>query len=805
MSNTIMDDNFPLEARLLAEVGVDPAGATTHDLWQACAGVLRAELSRRWVRAQARERATQARRVHYLSMEFLLGRALGNAIAALDVEADIQRSLAAQARTLEDLRAAEPDPGLGNGGLGRLAACFLDSLATLGIPAIGYGIRYEYGMFKQQIEAGVQVEYPDPWLANGTPWEFPRPALDCRVGFAGRVEWRDGRAEWLPDSVVLAKAYDHVVPGHGSDDVATLRLWRAAAPEHLDLAATAVGDFARAAAAKNKYEEISWVLYPNDSTPSGRELRLRQEYFFVAASLHDIFARHLGEHGTLANLAEHVVIHLNDTHPAIAVAEAMRLLCDQHGYSWDDAWSLTARLFSYTNHTLMQEALETWSLELLQQVLPRHAEIVLRIDEDLHALVSARKPGDAEFWARVSLIDRREAPRVRMAHLAVIGSRKVNGVSALHSELMVQTVFADLAELFPARFLNVTNGITPRRWLAGANAPLAALVDERLGREWRADLGRLAVLADFAQDESLLRGVIAAKNANKIALARHLQQTQGVTVDPGSLFDVQVKRIHEYKRQLLNVLHVVTRYQAMLSDPDADWVPRTVIFAGKAASSYVMAKAIIRLINDVATTINADVRLRERLKVVFVPNYGVSVAELVIPAADLSQQISTAGTEASGTGNMKLALNGALTIGTLDGANIEMREHMGHEHMFVFGLGADEVVATRAAGYRPESICEADPMLRAALDAIAGGMFSPLEPARHEPIVASLLAGGDRYLLLADYASYMRAQQRVDARYRDRTGWASSALRNIAAMAAFSSDRAIREYASRVWQVTPRR
>jgi starch phosphorylase len=730
---------------------------------------------------------------------------LGNGLDALDLTDAARTALAAQARNLEDVAAVEPDPGLGNGGLGRLAACFLDSLATQGIPSMGYGIRYEYGMFAQSIQQGMQVESTDPWLANGTPWEFPRADIAHRVGFGGRVEHAGGRAVWQPAGEVLAKAYDLIVPGHDTARVSTLRLWRAAAPEHIDLNAFNRGDYARAAMVKNEFENISWVLYPNDSTPAGRELRLRQEYFFVAASIHDILDRHLAEHARLDNLAEHVAIHLNDTHPAIGVAELMRLLCDAHGMGWEPAWQITQQVFSYTNHTLMPEALETWPVALMQHVLPRHLEIIYRINQEMLDTAALHRPGDLDFLARLSLIDEHGERRVRMAHLSIVGSHRINGVSALHSDLLVQTIFADFASLWPERFTNVTNGVTPRRWLAQANRPLSALIDATLDRGWRTDLERLSALRRHATDPAFRDAFMAAKRQNKQRLAAFISATTGVDVDPTSLFDVQVKRIHEYKRQLLNLLHVVTRYQAMLAAPQADWVPRTVIFAGKAASSYAMAKQIIHLINDVARVVNADARLGGRLKVVFVPNYSVSIAECVMPGADLSEQISTAGTEASGTGNMKLALNGALTIGTLDGANVEILERVGDDNIFIFGLRTDEVAAVRRAGHRPMDILESNPPLRTALEAIAGGLFSPEEPARHLGVVNALTWGGDHYLLLADYDAYVAAQRRADALFRDPHAWAGAAIRNVAGMGVFSSDRAIREYARRIWRVAPRR
>ncbi|NDE00489.1 MAG: glycogen/starch/alpha-glucan phosphorylase [Gammaproteobacteria bacterium] len=772
---------------------------------RATALAVREELSRRWVCNEHRERTEKVRRVYYLSMEFLIGRTLGNALAAVGMEGGAAAELAAHARRLEDIEAQEPDPGLGNGGLGRLAACFLDSMATLGVPSMGYGIRYEHGMFAQAIQQGCQVEYPDPWLINGTPWEFPRPALDYLVRFGGHVETANGKPMWCPAGEVLAKAYDFVIPGHGNDRVSTLRLWRAAAPAQLDLNAFNSGDYARAAGIKNEYENISWVLYPNDSTPAGRELRLRQEYFFVSASLQDIVARHLAEFGELQSLAEHVAIHLNDTHPAIGVAELMRVLCDEQGFEWPAAWDITRRVFSYTNHTLMPEALETWSVGLVGHVLPRHLDIIYRINQQLLDEAAARHPGDLGLLQRLSLIDETGERRVRMAHLAIVGSQRINGVSALHSDLLVQTIFRDFARLWPERFTNVTNGVTPRRWLAGANPELSALLDGCIGTQWRIRLELLSGLRKRAEDASFRSAFMAVKRRNKQRLAALIEREVGVTVDPDSLFDVQVKRIHEYKRQLLNVLHVVTRYQAMLADPTADWVPRTVIFAGKAASSYSTAKSIIRLINDVAAVINADARLGGRLKVVFLPNYSVSIAECVMPGADLSEQISTAGTEASGTGNMKLALNGALTIGTDDGANIEIRERVGDDNIFIFGLRTAEVSERRQHGYDPVALYHEDPALRRVLDAIAAGAFSSEEPTRYRGLIEGLLSGGDHYLLLADYAAYVATQARVDALFRDRDAWAAAAIRNVAGMGVFSSDRAIGEYARRIWRVEPHR
>ncbi|HSW09205.1 glycogen/starch/alpha-glucan phosphorylase [Aquabacterium sp.] len=794
-----------IEQHLLHTVGVAPDQAGKRDLMNAVSQVARAELSQRWVAGEAADRKAKARRVYYLSMEFLIGRSLGNALAALSLDSPAAADLAQHAATLEDVQAQEPDAALGNGGLGRLAACFLDSMATLGLPSYGYGIRYEFGMFAQTIQGGRQVEHPDPWLADGTPWEFPRPELAYPVRFGGwveRAESPDSPPLWRHAGEVSAKAYDHVIPGHATARVATLRLWKASAPAHMDLHAFNSGDYARAAEYKNQFENISWVLYPNDSTPAGRELRLRQEYFFTSASLQDIVARHLAEHGQLGNLAEQVAIHLNDTHPAIGVAELMRLLVDEHGFVWAAAWRITQRVFSYTNHTLMPEALETWPVALMQHVLPRHLEIIFRINHDFLLEAGAHRPGDADFLRRLSLVDEHGERRVRMAHLAIVGSHKVNGVSALHSDLLVQTIFADFASLWPERFTNLTNGVTPRRWLAQANPKLSGLLDQSLGDGWRRDLGTLKRLLPLADDAAFRQTFIEAKHGNKQRLAALIHRTTGELVNPASLFDVQVKRIHEYKRQLLNVLHAVTRYRAILAQPQADWVPRTVIFAGKAASSYHSAKQIIRLIHDVGRVVNHDPRVGDRLKVVFIPNYGVSVAEVIMPGADLSEQISTAGTEASGTGNMKFALNGALTIGTWDGANIEIAENVGLEHIFIFGLRTEQVAALRASGYNPRRYYDHNYDLKTAIDRIAEGAFSPEEPGRFHDITRTLLES-DYYLLLADYGDYLAAQGKVDELYRRPTEWTRHAIMNVAGMGTFSSDRTIREYADQIWNVKP--
>jgi starch phosphorylase len=795
---------YALEAALTQDLAVLPDHANAHDEMQALSLVAREQLARRWVATQAADTQSKSKRVYYLSMEFLMGRSLSNALDALNLTGPAAAALQAHARTLEDTLAQEPDAALGNGGLGRLAACFLDSMATLGLPSFGYGLRYEFGMFKQALTNGAQTEGPDAWLVGGTPWEFPRPEATYTVRLGGHVRVQDGKSVWVDGSTVLARAHDLVVPGHGTQRVSTLRLWKALAPQPLDLAAFNNGDIAAAAAYKNQCESISWVLYPNDSTDAGKELRLKQEYFLVSAAMQDLVARHLSENSSLLNLSDKVSIHLNDTHPAMSVAELMRLLVDEHGLEWAAAWAICQKTFSYTNHTLMPEALETWPVTLMQRLLPRHLEIIYRINHEFLQWAATQRPGDNGFLARLSLIDEVGERRVRMANLSIVGSHMVNGVSALHSNLLVETLFADFAALWPQRFVNVTNGVTPRRWLAQCNPDLASLLDQRIGTNWRLDLTELQRIAPLAKDAAFRSEFAAVKAANKARLAAYIAKTTGIAVDPTSLFDVQVKRIHEYKRQLLNVLHVITRYQAILTNPNADWQPRTVIFAGKAASSYKMAKSIIRLIHDVGQIINNDARIGGKLKLVFIPNYGVSVAEIIMPGADLSEQISTAGTEASGTGNMKLSMNGALTIGTDDGANIEIRENVGDDNIFIFGLKTPEVAAWEKAGYNSDTVLENNPVLQSVLDAIAQGQFSPDEPGRYQELVDSLKGHRDRYFLLADHASYVAAQLRVDDLYRRPDDWTRCAIANVSGMGVFSSDHTISQYASGIWQVVPK-
>jgi glycogen phosphorylase len=797
--------------KLIYAIGKDPITARPDDWLHAAALAVRDQLVERWMRTTRAQYQQDVKRVYYLSAEFLIGRTFTNALLALEIAPAVRQALADFEVDFDAMVELEPDAALGNGGLGRLAACFLDSMATLGVPGMGYGIRYEYGMFRQTIVDGRQVEVPDYWLTHGNPWEFQRPEVTYRVCFGGHVEHQPGakpgdRRRWLPAEDVQAMAYDTIVPGYGTQATNTLRLWSAKATEEMNLKAFNQGNYFAAVEGKTHSENVSRVLYPDDSTPSGRELRLRQEYFFCSASLQDLVHRYLRTHKGFDALPDKVSIHLNDTHPVLAVPELMRLLVDEHAVPWDTAWALTQRVFSYTNHTLMHEALETWPVDMLGRVLPRHLQIIFDINAGFLKQLTDRNGHDVEAMRRLSLVDEQGERRVRMAYLAVVASHSINGVSELHSQLMRQSIFADFAKLWPERFNNKTNGVTPRRWLAQANPPLTALLDQRLGTGWRRDLSQLQALRPMAEQAAFVTAFAAAKRRNKERLSawvtKHLPHLK-VTLDPDALFDIQVKRMHEYKRQLLNVLHVITRYQRILAEPHLDWVPRVVIFSGKAASAYQMAKRIIHLINDVARTINADPRIGNRLKVVFIPNYSVSLAEIIMPAADLSEQISTAGTEASGTGNMKFALNGALTIGTLDGANVEIRQNVGEDNIFIFGHTTEQVADIRMRGYQPRGYYEADPRLAAAVDAIGDGTFCPEEPERYQSIYDALVNWGDHYLLLADYASYVATQDQVDQLYRDSEAWTRKAILNVAGMGPFSADRTIAQYAHEIWHTPP--
>jgi len=787
------------EAALRRELGQEGAPPSPAVALRAAAIAARETLMQRWADTQARDRARaegEVRRVHYLSMEFLIGRTLGNVLAALGLAPALQAALAGSGVGLSDVLESEADAALGNGGLGRLAACFLDSFAELGLPSFGYGLRYRYGMFSQRVTDGQQVEVPDDWMRDGNPWEIPRPQAQYVVAFGGRVLVEGDRRRWMPAEHLVARAYDLVVPAHHSGHVSTLRLWEARAEGPIDFDDFRRGNHADAGRSLGEADTLNWVLYPDDSTHAGRVLRLKQEAFLVSASLQDLLDRHLREHGTLDGLSARNAIHLNDTHPALAPAELMRLLVDEHGMSWEPAWALAQQAISYTNHTLMPEALETWPLQMFGELLPRHLEIVYEINARFLADVRHRFPEDGDMARRVSLIGEDGERHVRMATLAIVASHKVNGVSALHSELMVQTIFADQAQLFPGRFHNVTNGVTPRRWLMQANPGLSAVIDGAIGDAWRRDLDRLADLRGAATDPALAEGLAAAKRRNKERLAELVRQRSGIVVDTSSLFDVQAKRIHEYKRQLLNLLQVVARYHAIVDG--AELQPRTVFIAGKAASAYYQAKLIVRLAHDIARVVGNDPRTNARLKLVFLRDYGVGLAETLIPAADLSEQISTAGTEASGTGNMKFALNGALTIGTWDGANIEMAQAMGEENMFVFGLRADAVKALKATGYDPARFIQREPALARALAAIAGGEFSPGEPNRYRHITEELQRR-DGYLLMADFGAYVEAQARVDTLFGTPSAWNARVVANVAAMGEFSSDRTVREYIERVW------
>ncbi len=785
--------------KLMFTVGKDPKVARAEDWLNAAAYAVRDQLVERWMKTTRTQYAKDAKRVYYMSMEFLIGRAFGNAMLALGLRDRVRQALLDFGVDMDALTELEPDAALGNGGLGRLAACFLDSMATLNIPGFGYGIRYEYGMFRQTIVDGNQVEVPDYWLTHGNPWEFARPEVNYRVRFGGRVVKEGDVYHWVDSHDVQAMAYDTIIPGYDTMATNTLRLWSAKATQEIDLGAFNRGNYFATVESKNHSENVSRVLYPDDSTDSGRELRLHQEYFFCSASVQDLLRRFTSCHEGFEELPDKVSIHLNDTHPVLAIPEMMRLLLDEHHLPWADAWRLCQRVFSYTNHTLMHEALETWPVKMMERILPRHLQIIYDINAQF--LTGLAQAGvNASMLQKVSLVDEHGDRRVRMAYLAVLTSHSINGVSALHSELMKESIFSDFARLWPERFNNKTNGITPRRWLAQANPALSALLDKHIGSGWRRDLTQLKELAPLLTQEKVITGFQQAKLFNKRRLAAWVKSHMDLEIPTDALFDVQVKRIHEYKRQLLNVLHVVTRYLHIINNPEAVVVPRVVIFAGKAASAYHMAKLIIRLINDVAKLVNNDPRVGNKLKVVFIPNYSVSLAEIIIPSADLSEQISTAGTEASGTGNMKLSLNGALTIGTLDGANVEILQNVGADNIFIFGMTTPEVAATRAAGYRPSVIVEQNSELAATLNAIRSGLFNREEPERYQAIFDALVTWGDHYLLLGDYASYMAAQAKVDAAYLDPQAWAIMALRNVAAMGPFSSDRTIGEYAEKIWR-----
>ncbi|MGH6925089.1 MAG: glycogen/starch/alpha-glucan phosphorylase [Propylenella sp.] len=789
-------------AKLTLDTGKVPTGASDRDWFVAAALTARDRIVHHWAESKKRARTENRKRVYYLSLEFLIGRLLGEVLNNLQLTEPFHAALGDLGVNIDHMFSSEPDAALGNGGLGRLAACFMESMATLRIPAVGYGIRYDHGLFRQVIHDGMQKEYPETWLSFGNPWEFERPEIVYDIGFAGHVETTKlsgggSRAVWFPGETVEAVAFDTPVVGWRGQRVNPLRLWSARAVDPLRLDAFNAGEHVAALTEQTRAEAISKVLYPGDETPAGQELRLRQEYFFVSASLQNLIGRHRRIFGDIRSLPDRAAIQLNDTHPAIAVAELMRILVDVLGIEWEEAWEITVRTLSYTNHTLLPEALESWPVPLFERMLPRHVQIIFQINA--RHLEAAVKHGASEDDLRsLSLIDETNGRRVRMGHLAFIGSHHVNGVSALHTELMRHTVFKDLHKLHPGRIVNKTNGVTFRRWLHRVNPRLTALIAELCGADIRDDPEGIRKFADYADDPGVQKELADIRLAKKAVLARRIAHTLNVSVNAGALFDVQIKRIHEYKRQLLNLLETIALYHAIRANPGGDWTPRVKIFGGKAAATYRQAKLIIRLANDVANVINNDESIRDLLKVAFLPNYNVSLAETIIPASDLSEQISTAGMEASGTGNMKLALNGALTIGTLDGANVEIREHVGAENIFIFGLRAEEVRKRLQNGHDAKAAIEASPALKETLGAIASGAFSPGEPDRYAPIVDAL-SGNDRFMLTADFDSYYETQRRLDALWREPRAWWATSIRNIANMAWFSSDRSIREYAEEIW------
>ncbi len=800
LKRAFADNLFYVQARF-------PKIATTNDNYMALAVTVRDRLLQRWVQTVKTYYEKSSRTVCYLSAEFLLGPHLGNNLVNLGIYEEARQAVTELGLDFDELLEAEEEPGLGNGGLGRLAACYLDSLATLQIPSIGYGIRYEYGIFDQEIRDGWQVEITDKWLRFGNPWEIPRPEIAFDVGFGGRTEaYTDEkglrRTRWIPHQLVKGVAFDTPILSYHVNTANLLRLFKAEACESFDFRAFNVGDYYGAVDEKVVSENITKVLYPNDEPLEGKTLRLQQQYFFATCALKDMIRIHLQRASSLRDLHEKYVVQLNDTHPSIAVAELMRLLVDEHAFGWDEAWSITRQTFAYTNHTLLPEALEKWSVSLLGSLLPRHLEIIYEINHRFLEEVRARYPGDGERLARLSLIDEGGERYVRMAHLACVGSRAINGVAALHTELLKRDVLRDFHELQPEKFSNKTNGVTPRRFMALSNPRLARLISEAIGDGWVKDLEQLRGLEKLADDAAFRERWRAVKLENKADLAAKLKRRAGVDVDPASMFDILVKRIHEYKRQQLQVLHIIALYDRLKNDPSADVAPRTCIFGGKAAPGYRMAKLIVKLIGAVGAVVNREPAMKGRLRVAFLPDLNVKNAQPVYPAADLSEQISMAGKEASGTGNMKFSMNGALTIGTLDGANVEIREDVGAENFFLFGLDVEQVRELKAQGYRPRERYESDPVLRRALDLITSGHFSGGDRALFQPFVDSLLER-DEYLVLEDFASYLERQAEVDVAYREPDRWARMSVLTSARMGRFSSDRAISDYCRDIWRVEP--
>ena len=789
-------------------LGKDKYSATKYDSYNALAYAVRDHLVERWLDTQQAYYNSDNKRVYYISMEFLMGRTLGNSLINLGVLQEFRDALTSLGYDFDEIISEEQDAGLGNGGLGRLAACFLDSMATMSIPAYGYGIRYEYGIFRQSIVDGAQLEIPDNWLRYRNPWELDRQEHLHTVKFYGRVITTINDAgklvrEWVDTEDVMAMAYDTPIPGYQTHSVNTMRLWSAKSSREFDLKFFNEGNYIRAVEKKMQSETISKVLYPADNMIEGKELRFKQEYFLASATVHDVLYRFKKKHSDVKLLPEKVAIQLNDTHPTLAIPELMRVLIDLEGVEWNDAWEITRKTFAYTNHTILPEALEQWPVWFFEQILPRHLQIIYDINERFMSDIKARFPNEPQRLSRMSIVEEHWERKIRMAHLAIVGSHSVNGVAALHSEILKHELFRDFYEMYPERFNNKTNGITQRRWLKMANPALSALIDEYIGDGWTRDLYELEKLRAAAGDAEFLARWQQVKRGNKQELCRYILEHNQIEVDADSLFDVQVKRMHEYKRQILNVLHIVTLYNRIKDDPSAEVVPRTFIFGGKAAPAYAAAKLTIRLINAVASVVNRDPDVAGRIKVVFLANYSVTLAEKIFPASDLSEQISTAGTEASGTGNMKFALNGALTIGTLDGANIEIMEEVGRENIFIFGLTAAAVAELKGRGYSPRDYYNGNAELRRVLDQISGGFFSPDAPELFTPLTDSLLNLGDNYLLLADYASYVACQEQVSELFRDKDEWARRAILNTAGMGKFSSDRTIAEYAREIWGIKP--
>jgi len=787
------------------ELVKDKITATGDDAYFSLSLAVRDRLVRKWLRTQNQYYDQDVKRVYYLSLEYLMGRLLGNALINMDLYDECYDLLKKDGYSLEEIRDFERDMGLGNGGLGRLAACYLDSMATLELPAFGYGIRYEYGIFEQEIENGYQVEYADSWLSGGNPWDIMRRELSFRVKFYGRVvrnENPDGTFsfDWIDTEDVEALAYDVPIPGYKNNTVNNLRLWCAKASKEFNFKDFNVGNYVAAVANKNESETISKVLYPNDSYVEGKFLRLKQQYFFVAATLQDIIRKYKVDNDTFENFHKKTAIQLNDTHPVIAIPELMRILIDEEHLPWKKAWDVTSKTFAYTNHTVVPEALEVWSVQLFNELLPRHLQIVYEINKRFLASVRKNYTTDEKILSDLSIITS-DGGNVRMANLAIVGSFAVNGVAALHTKILKERIFPHFDKIFPGKIINVTNGITPRRWLKTANPFLSKIISEKIGNGWIRNLDELKKLEQFIDDKQFRENWRSAKWLNKRLLIDYIENEHNIKINPDSMIDVQIKRFHEYKRQLLNVLYLITLYNRIKENPKIDIAPRTVIFGGKAAPAYFAAKLIIKLINSVADKINNDNDVGDKLKVVFLKNYSVSLAELIIPASDLSQQISVAGLEASGTGNMKFALNGALTIGTMDGANIEIREEVGAENIFIFGLVADEVVKLKQAGYQPRKYYETNPSLKQVLDQITSDHFNKSEPGIFKSLVDELLSH-DNYFLLADYQSYVDKQDQVSEVYKDVESWTKISIYNVARIGKFSSDRSVKEYAEKIWKVS---